>query len=243
MQEMISVDNSKAAVGLLGMRLQLTYIEQCILLEHVEDGMTIEDLVASLKSSASHEAKSIAKRIEALSEELNGSGEQDMANDEKARRAKMPDTERKSMVDADIEAVKQNVIMGISCTKHPGEDAWEPTITAARLLEKAEKALLRDADAYFAQRAAQEALSLLKANEQQIEQLHTLLEHDEKRRETARRLRDAADKADPALGVPETEIFCILDVDLGGARGFADMQDVLSLADLIDLPARQDNER
>lgn len=139
MQEMISVDNSKAAVGLLGKLLQLSYIEQCILLDHIEDGMTIEDLVASLKSSASHEAKSIAKRIE---------------------------------------AVKQNVIMGISCTKHPGEDAWEPTITAARLLEKAEKALLRDADAYFAQRAAQEALSLLKANEQQIEQLHTLLEQE-----------------------------------------------------------------
>ena len=72
----------------------------------------------------------------------------------------------------------QDVIMGISCTKHPGEDAWGPTITAARLLEKAEKALLRDADAYFAQRAAQEALSLLKANEQQIEQLHTLLEQE-----------------------------------------------------------------
>lgn len=66
---------------------------------------------------------------------------------------------------------------------------------------------------------------------------------DEKRRETARRLRAAAQEADPALGVPETEIFCILDVDLGGARGFADMQDVLSLADLIDRPARQDNER
>lgn len=139
MQEMISVDNSKAAVGLLGKLLQLSYIEQCILLDHIEDGMTIEDLVASLESSASHEAKSIAKRIE---------------------------------------AVKQNVIMGINCTKHPGEDAWEPTITAARLLEKAEKALLRDADAYFAQRAAQEALSLLKANEQQIEQLHTLLEQE-----------------------------------------------------------------
>lgn len=149
MQEMISVDNSKAAVGLLGALLQLSYIEQCILLDHIEEGMTFEDLVASLKSSASHEAKSIAKRIEALSEELNGSGEQDMAN------------------------VAEE--MGINCTKHPGEDAWESTITAARLLEKAEKALLRDADAYFAQRAAQEALSLLKANEQQIEQLHTLL--------------------------------------------------------------------
>lgn len=178
MQEMISVDNSKAAVGLLGKLLQLSYIEQCILLDHIEDGMTIEDLVASLKSSASHEAKSIAKRIEALSEELNGSGEQDMANVAEEMGIKMPDIDRKSMVDADIEAVKQNVIMGISCTKHPGEDAWEPTITAARLLEKAEKALLRDADAYFAQRAAQEALSLLKANEQQIEQLHTLLEQE-----------------------------------------------------------------
>lgn len=64
MQEMISVDNSKAAVGLLGKLLQLSYIEQCILLDHIEDGMTIEDLVASLKSSASHKAKSIAKRIE-----------------------------------------------------------------------------------------------------------------------------------------------------------------------------------
>ena len=118
MQGMISIeDNSKAAVGLLGKLLQLSYIEQCILLDHIEDGMTIE-------------------------------------------------------------AVKQNVIMGINCTKHPGEDAWEPTITAARLLEKAEKALLRDADAYFAQRAAQEALSLLKANERQIEQLHTLLEQE-----------------------------------------------------------------
>lgn len=42
-----------------------------------------------------------------------------------------------------------------------GEDAWGPTITAARLFEK-----------------AQEALSLLKANERQIEQLHTLLEQE-----------------------------------------------------------------
>lgn len=177
MQGMISIeDNSKAAVGLLGKLLQLSYIEQCILLDHIEDGMTIEDLVASLKSSASHEAKSIAKRIEALSEELNGSGEQDMANVAEEIGIKMPD--RKSMVDADIEMVKQNVIMGISCTKHPSEDAWDPTITAARLFEKAEKALLRDADAYFAQRAAQEALSLLKTNEQQIEQLHTLLEQE-----------------------------------------------------------------
>lgn len=178
MQGMISVDGSRGAVGLLGMLLRLPYIEQCILLEHVEDGMTVEDLVASLKSSDSHEAKSIAKRIEALSEELNGSGEQDMANVAEEMGIKMPDIDRKSMVDADIEAVKQNVIMGISCTKHPGEDAWEPTITAARLLEKAEKALLRDADAYFAQRAAQEALSLLKANEPQIKQLHTLLEQE-----------------------------------------------------------------
>lgn len=179
MQEMISVDNSKAAVGLLSMLLRLPYIEQCILLEHVEDGMTVEDLVASLESSDSHEARSLAKRIEALCEELDGSGEQDMANYKEEMGIKIPVIDRKSMVDADIEAVKQNVIMGISCTKHPGEDAWEPTITAARLLEKAEKALLRDADAYFAQRAAQEALSLLKANERQIEQLHKKLEEDE----------------------------------------------------------------
>lgn len=117
-------------------------------------------------------------RIRVLGEELNGSGEQDMANVAEEMGIKMPDIDRKSMVDADIEAVKQNVIMGINCTKHPGEDAWDPTITAARLFEKAEKALLRDADAYFAQRAAQEALSLLKANEQQIEQLHTLLEQE-----------------------------------------------------------------
>ena len=33
MQGMISVDDSRAAVGLLGMLLRLTYIEQCILLE------------------------------------------------------------------------------------------------------------------------------------------------------------------------------------------------------------------
>lgn len=132
----------------------------------------------ALKSSASHEAKSLAKRIEALCQELDGFGEQDMSNYGEEMGIKIPDIDRKSMVDADIEMIKQNVIMGISCTKHPGEDAWDPTITAARLFEKAEKALLRDADAYFAQRAAQEALSLLKTNEQQIEQLHTLLEQE-----------------------------------------------------------------
>lgn len=55
----------------------------------------------------------------------------------------------------------------------------DPSLKAqCKKFEKAEKALLRDADAYFAQRAAQEALSLLKANEQQIEQLHTLLEQE-----------------------------------------------------------------
>ena len=201
MQEMISVDNSKAAVGLLGKLLQLSYIEQCILLDHIEDGMTIEDLVASLKSSASHKAKSIAKRIEALSEELNGSGEQDMANVAEEIGIKMPDIDRKSMVDADIEAVKQNVIMGISCTKHPGEDAWEPSRKVRKMVD------------------------------------------DDKRRETARRLRAAAEQADPAVGVSELEIFCILDVDMGGERGFADMQDVLRLADLIDRPARQGSEK
>lgn len=178
MQGMISVDDSRAAVGLLGKLLQLSYIEQCILLDHIEDGMTIEDLVASLKSSASHEAKSIAKRIEALSEELNGSGEQDMANVAEEMGIKMPDIDRKSMVDADIEMVKQNVIMGISSTDHPDDPAWPPAIQAARLFEYAMYMLLDHADADSAQRAAQEALSLLKANERQIEQLHTLLEQE-----------------------------------------------------------------
>lgn len=65
----------------------------------------------------------------------------------------------------------------------------------------------------------------------------------DKRRETARRLRAAAEQADPAVGVSELEIFCILDVDMGGERGFADMQDVLRLADLIDRPARQGSEK
>lgn len=65
---------------------------------------------------------------------------------------------------------------------------------------------------------------------------------DEKRRETARRLRAAAEQADPAVGVSELEIFCILDVDMGGERGFANRQDVLRLADLIDRPARQGKE-
>lgn len=62
---------------------------------------------------------------------------------------------------------------------------------------------------------------------------------DKKRRETARRLRAAAKETDPVTGVSETEIFYILDVDLGGERGFADRQDVLRLADLIDRPATQ----
>lgn len=176
MQGMISVDDSRAAVGLLGMLLRLTYIEQCILLEHVEDGMTVEDLVASLESSDSHEAKSLAKRIEALSQELDGSGEPDMANDEEGRGAKMPD--RKSMVDADIEMVKQNVIMGISSTDHPDDPAWPPAIQAARLFEYAMYMLLDHADADSAQKAANEALDILKAHKPQIEQLHTLLEQE-----------------------------------------------------------------
>lgn len=61
---------------------------------------------------------------------------------------------------------------------------------------------------------------------------------DDKRRETARRLRAAAEQADPAIGVSELEIFCILDVDMGGERGFANRQDVLRLADLIDRAAK-----
>ena len=113
MQGMISIeDNSKAAVSLLSMLLRLPYIEQCILLEHVEDGMTVEDLVASLESSDSHEARSLAKRIEALCQELDGSGEQDMANYEEEMGIKIPDIDRKSMVDADIEMVEK---VGPSC--------------------------------------------------------------------------------------------------------------------------------
>lgn len=59
---------------------------------------------------------------------------------------------------------------------------------------------------------------------------------DEKRRETARRLRAVAEEADPAVGVLETQIFCILEIGVGGAEGFSDKQDVLNLADLIDRP-------
>lgn len=66
---------------------------------------------------------------------------------------------------------------------------------------------------------------------------------DDKCRETARRLRAAAEQADPAAGVSETEIFCILDVDMGGERGFANRQDVLRLADLIDRPERRGSEK
>lgn len=69
--------------------------------------MAIEDLVATLESSDSHEARSLAKRIEALCEELDGSGEPDMANDEGEMGTKMPDIDRKSMVDADIEMVEK----------------------------------------------------------------------------------------------------------------------------------------
>lgn len=122
--------------------------------------------------------KQQAKRIEALSEELNGSGEQDMANVAEEMGIKIPDIDRKSMVDADIEMVKQNVIMGISSTDHPDDPAWPPAIQAARLFEYAMYMLLDHADADSAQKAANEALDILKAHKPQIEQLHTLLEQE-----------------------------------------------------------------
>lgn len=80
-------------------------------------------------------------------------------------------------------------------------------------------------------------------NQDDVEKQYAKRIDDDKRRETARRLRAAAEQADPAAGVSELEIFCILDVDMGGERGFADRQDVLRLADLIDRPARQGSEK
>lgn len=85
---------------------------------------------------------------------------------------------KKEASDADIEMVKQNVIMGISSTDHPDDPAWPPAIQAARLFEYAMYMLLDHADADSAQRAANEALDILKAHKPQIEQLHTLLEQE-----------------------------------------------------------------
>lgn len=85
---------------------------------------------------------------------------------------------KKEASDADIEMVKQNVIMGISSTDHPDDPAWPPAIQAARLFEYAMYMLLDHADADSAQKAANEALDILKAHKPQIEQLHTLLEQE-----------------------------------------------------------------
>lgn len=59
---------------------------------------------------------------------------------------------------------------------------------------------------------------------------------DEKRRDIARGLRTVAERSESVPGVLESEIFCILEIGVGGAEGFADRQDVLNLADLIDCP-------
>lgn len=58
---------------------------------------------------------------------------------------------------------------------YPDDLAWPPAIQAARLFEYAMYMLLDHADADSAQKAANEALDILKAHKPQIEQLHTLL--------------------------------------------------------------------
>lgn len=75
-------------------------------------------------------------------------------------------------------AVEVPVIMGLSDKDHSEDPAWPPAVQAARLFEYAKRMLLDHADADSAQKAANEALGILKANEQQIEQLHTLLEQE-----------------------------------------------------------------
>ena len=59
---------------------------------------------------------------------------------------------------------------------------------------------------------------------------------DEKRRDIARGLRTVAERSESVPGVLESDIFCILEIGVGGAEGFSDKQDVLNLADLIDRP-------
>ena len=59
---------------------------------------------------------------------------------------------------------------------------------------------------------------------------------DEKRRDIARGLRAVAERSESVPGVPESDIFCILELGVGGAEGFSEKQDVLNLADLIDRP-------
>lgn len=59
---------------------------------------------------------------------------------------------------------------------------------------------------------------------------------DEKRRRIAKMLRDATEGHRDVPGIPDSEVFCILEIGTGFADGFADKADVEALADLIDVP-------
>lgn len=59
---------------------------------------------------------------------------------------------------------------------------------------------------------------------------------DEKRRRIAKMLRDATEGHGDVPGIPDSEVFCILEIGTGFADGFADKADVEALADLIDRP-------
>lgn len=59
---------------------------------------------------------------------------------------------------------------------------------------------------------------------------------DEKRRRIAKMLRDATEGHGDVPVIPDSEVFCILEIGTGFADGFADKTDVEALADLIDRP-------
>ena len=59
---------------------------------------------------------------------------------------------------------------------------------------------------------------------------------EEKRRRIAKMLRDATEGHGDVPGIPDSEVFCILEIGTGFADGFADKTDVEALADLIDRP-------
>lgn len=59
---------------------------------------------------------------------------------------------------------------------------------------------------------------------------------DEKRRRIAKMPRDATEGHGDVPGIPDSEVFCILEIGTGFADGFADKADVEALADLIDRP-------
>lgn len=63
---------------------------------------------------------------------------------------------------------------------------------------------------------------------------------NKKRREIAQKLRNVVNCCTsdykPHYGVPDSEVFSVLEVGLGATDGFADADDVERLADLIDRP-------